>query len=413
MWVLAGTHGCDATPPESPPKPETPAAPEAPAASETPVAPEAPAVPEAPAAPEAPETPEAPPAPAVEREDANDGACTSHALANTRQPCCDALDGIDAEALRESCGFSQYRGQSQDWGCTHTFSTADGKDVTFRVTDRAPLSTTQAIEVHEAGFTTADPLSSRSSVEGIEGAQVLAHGGVSWAFVPRGSHALRMAWPTAACSVEDLTPTLRAMGQSSPAPHEVPVHAASTPAVLGTVGGTTLLDAYADRPPLTDADFSEWSLPFKSKRILIVLLITASRAETRWLPSLLAPNARYGWPDRRELAARPIFGDDDGTAFMAEFAAAAHRLPKDAPFETKPQLPDVQKLVTKGEAGMWATYRSDTPGHEIIVHLVGPPGHAKIDYVGFYPEPPATPITPTMEPPEPPKVLAIERRAGG
>lgn len=347
----------------------------------------------------------------VERTTPDEGACTSHALADTRQPCCDALHGVDAEALGKACGFPRYRGQSQDWGCTHTFAAADESDVTVRVTDRTPLSVTEAIEIHERGFTAANPVSSRGPVAGIEGAQVLEHDGVSWAFVPRGSHAVRVAWPTAACTTETLTPTLRAISQSSPTPPRLPEKAPDEPALLGEVNGTTLLDAYAERPPLTDADFTALILPFKAKRIIVILLIAAARAQTKWLPNLLAPSARYGWPDRRELAARPIFSDDQGKAFLAEFAAAVHRLPKDAVFETKPQLMHVQELVTKGEVGMWAGFRSDTPGHEIVVHLVGPPDYARIDYVGFYREPPAKPFTPTMEPPEPPRVPLVEPSA--
>lgn len=165
-----------------------------------------------------------------------------------------------------------------------------------------------------------------------------------------------------------------------PEPVEVPAEGADK----------NLLQRYVEREPLDPNEPQTWELPFKSKRVVVALLITAAHDRLDDLPLILSPDAMWGLPDTRMLGARPVFNGDDGEAFFDAFRKAAQRFDGDADWVNKPLLPGMQEAVRAGAEPMWGYY-SIGP-ERIYIRQVQRGGRTWIDYVGFFEELPSEPI---------------------
>lgn len=333
--------------------------------------------------------------------------CTTHVLPGESASCCPVGPALQPEAVAKACGFAEYLGEHADWGCRHSFRTADNQTVTLRVTTLAQRSVEAAINHHLSSFRPPRPPTPPAPVAGADGVHVTAYNGWAWAFGPRSSDTVRVAWPLAHCSVEAMTPTLAAVTQSSASRvSPTPVMAAGTgrAAPPGSDDGAevSLLDGYASRPTVGDDEFDAWILPFKVKRMAVVLLIAAAHDDTSYLQRMFTPDARWGWADRRELAAQPIFAGDEGTTFFEAFRQAAPRFADKARFDTRPLFAAASTLVTDGVAPMYAAYVSEDGLDRITLRMIGVEGKARIDYVGFSRQRP-TQQSPQREgePPEP------------
>ncbi len=155
-----------------------------------------------------------------------------------------------------------------------------------------------------------------------------------------------------------------------------------------------------------------WELPFKSKRIVAALLTTVARDRLQDLPIMLHRDATWGLPDARRPRERPIFGDDDGAAFLAAFRKAAQRFPEHTSYNNPTNfVMGLQENIRSGAEPMWAYYEQGTDRILFRFRAIG--GRAWIDYVGFYVEPPAVAPDYAALGPAPPMTPPLRKEDGG
>jgi hypothetical protein len=156
----------------------------------------------------------------------------------------------------------------------------------------------------------------------------------------------------------------------------------------GTGPEGSLLASYAKKDRRAVEDHRTWQLPFQAKTLIVELLIAAGQDDAEHVQLLLADNARWGLPDRRELRARPIISEDDphGAAFLAGFRTATSRFDKGASFSCAPLQPGWQMYATTGAEPMWCSYTSQDNLDIIGFRLIVVEGRVKADYIGFFPE---------------------------
>lgn len=149
---------------------------------------------------------------------------------------------------------------------------------------------------------------------------------------------------------------------------------------------SSLLQTYAGRPALDASEAESWVLPYQSKRIGVALLIAAAHGRLSELRLVLSSDATWGLPDRRRIGATPVFGDDDGRAFMHALRRAAQRFPSDATWTSKPVPPSVAAIQLSGAEPMWTFWKHGQDS--IVLRIVMVSGHARIDYVGLWKDEP-------------------------
>jgi hypothetical protein len=155
----------------------------------------------------------------------------------------------------------------------------------------------------------------------------------------------------------------------------------------GATPDGSLLQSYADRKPRPEAELATWMLPFQAKTMIVELLIAAAKDDPERMQVLLADNARWGLPDRRELRARPISTEKDpwGIEFLTAFRNATSRFGEKASFSCTPLQPGWQTFAASGAEPVWCSYTS-TDGFDIIgFRLIMVGGLLKTDYIGFFP----------------------------
>ncbi|MEZ4380272.1 MAG: hypothetical protein R3A79_02915 [Nannocystaceae bacterium] len=219
---------------------------------------------------------------------------------------------------------------------------------------------------------------------------------------------------TFACS----TPHYSADGPDwglKPAPAEVP--ASGRPVPPGSFEGvpTSLLNEYASREALTQQEASEWELPFKAKRIIVGLLIAAGHDSYDDLDMFFTEDARWGFPDRRELDTFPIFDRDGGARFVEAFRQVASRFGAKATFTCPPMVDATTAFVRSGAETYWCWYMSNDNLDVLAFKLVTEKGHGRIDYVGMYPQRPTGPVPIRSEKDDrsPPMSPPVKRRGLG
>lgn len=195
-----------------------------------------------------------------------------------------------------------------------------------------------------------------------------------------------------------LTALAGALVSGCDSPHYQPTWA-SKPALAATAPGRpipagsfegasrSLLNEYESRDPVPREEPLTWALPFNAKRIVVGLLIMAARDDFRDLGLIVARDARWGIPDRRELEATKILADGGGR-FMEAFRAAASRFDAKAAFNCPPIPNQLQDYVRGGAEPMWCFYLSQDRTDVLAFKLVVEGGAAKIGYVGLFPERP-------------------------
>ncbi len=192
--------------------------------------------------------------------------------------------------------------------------------------------------------------------------------------------------------------------------------AAPRPLPEGSAEGVPehLLHEYAQREPAPEAEVATWDLPAKSKRLVVELLVLAARDQVNGLQRVMAKQARWGIPDRREFEARPVFADDDGRAFLDTLRQVAARLGRKENLNCPPIMPPAaQTYVRNGAEPMWCFYSSNDGLDILAFKLILEGGNAKIDYVGMHPERPAGMIPPRTGAPPPPMTPLVRRPPGG
>lgn len=183
---------------------------------------------------------------------------------------------------------------------------------------------------------------------------------------------------------------------------------ARAPVPIEPMDDGNLLQHYASRPPLDEIEPRTWELSTQAQRLAVALLIVVAKDRPDDLRLVLTEDAEWGYPDRRRFAAQPVFADDGGEAFLAALRVAAERLPAKARWKTAPVAPGVQPFVRSGAEPMWISV--GTGADAIIMRERVVDGVARIDYVGFFVEPPTSPIHVYGRPAIPP-LVAPPRRA--
>ncbi len=191
------------------------------------------------------------------------------------------------------------------------------------------------------------------------------------------------------------------------------------PVPAGTFEGdpVSLLDQYAERDPATAREAATWTLPFKAKRMVVALLIAAARDRLQDLPLILAADATWGLPDRRQLGERPVFAGDGGAAFFDALRASAARLRgvlegqagRGATFNCPPMSPGAQEAVRTGAEPYWCYYISDDNLDLLVFRLQVIAGRGRITYVGLFERRPTGPIAVGRTDPPPPFVPPMLR----
>jgi hypothetical protein len=169
-----------------------------------------------------------------------------------------------------------------------------------------------------------------------------------------------------------------------------------------------VLQHYVERPDISPLEPRTWELPFQAQRLAIALLIIAAKDRPEDLPLVLADDARWGYPDRRQFGAVPVFGPDGGESFLVALRTAAQRLPAKSRWKTAPVAPGVQPFVRSGAEPMWISVGAGADAIILRERVVG--GTAQIDYIGFFVEPPAEPMHVYGRPAIPPLVAPPRRR---
>ena len=147
----------------------------------------------------------------------------------------------------------------------------------------------------------------------------------------------------------------------------------------------SLLASYADRSPNKIEELEAWMLPFQARAAIAELLILTADDDPMRLRRLMTRNARWGFPDRRQLQAEPIYTKDDplGLEFLTAFRQATSRFKKRAHFNLEP-LPGFEMFAATGAEPVWCSYSSDDGLDIIGIRMIVEDGHVKIDYIGFF-----------------------------
>ncbi len=179
----------------------------------------------------------------------------------------------------------------------------------------------------------------------------------------------------------------KAWADPSIAPHQ---KRATLPSATDEGAGPdgSLLASYADRTPRPEDELASWMLPFQAKTMIVELLIAAGKDDPERMRVLLADNARWGLPDRRELRARPVFTHEDplGIEFLTAFRNATSRFGKKASFTCTPLQPGWQTFATSGAEPVWCSYTSNDNLDIIGFRLIMVGGRLETDYIGFFPQ---------------------------
>lgn len=144
----------------------------------------------------------------------------------------------------------------------------------------------------------------------------------------------------------------------------------------------SLLQFYAQRNPVEEAESHAWQLPFQAKRVAVAMLIAAALDRPEDLRFVLTPDATWGLPDRRRVGSRRVFRGDGGEAFLKALRIASARFAEQATFTTKPVLQGVQDIYRVGAEPMW-TYWSQGDDY-LVTRMIVIKGAARIDYVGLW-----------------------------
>jgi hypothetical protein len=322
-------------------------------------------------------------------------------LPRTNPPsCCESGYGFDPRLAVRSCGFAEYLGESEELACVHRFVDRHGLLRELRVTPIIGLDFAAAIALHESGeFDETHvagwlPERPNSAAPGADRRAWLSQSPTrQWALLSGWSATRRLTWTPDACDADAMRPVLVAMADApeqtdvqTPLPRlEFKDEAPASPA--------NLLDRHADTPPAP----GRHPLPDHAEAVIEAALHAAAHERLEDFVAHVHPSARWGLPDRRELAGRPILADG-GVAAMSALRRAAARLPDNLSLHCPKLDRRTVPLVRRGEATMWCMWISDDHLDLLVFAL----RDASIVYLGLFPDAPHGPVIVPGEPPPPP-----------
>jgi hypothetical protein len=312
--------------------------------------------------------------------------------------CCESSYGFDPQLAARSCDFAEYLGESEELACVHRFIDQRGSLHELRVAPIIGLEHEAAIALHESGefdgSHTADWLPAATQ------AWLSQTPTRNWALVPGWAATRRLTWTPEACDTDAMLPVILAMAD---APDRDDVH---TPLPRfsfdehAALSGS-LLDHYAR----VSGEPGRHPLPDHAAAVIEASLHAAAHERLDEFVAHVDAHARWGLPDRRQLAGRPVL-EDGGVAAMAALRRSAARLPEGLPLHCPELDRRAVPLVRRGEATMWCMWVSDDHLDVLAFALRGRTdageGDASIVYIGLFPDAPLGPVIVPGEPPPPP-----------
>lgn len=320
--------------------------------------------------------------------------------------CCESDYGFDPQLAARSCGFAEYLGESEELACVHRFVDRRGALHELRVTPIIGLEFEAAITLHESGeFDDAHVAGwlAKTSDSPDHRAWLSQSGARHWALLSGWSATRRLTWTPEACDADAMLPVLVAMADAPEQPDvrtPLPRLEFIDPAQTDTSG--SLLDRHAAAAPTPGPR----QLPEHASALIESALHAAAHERLQDFAALVDPRARWGLPDPRELAGRPIL-EDGGAAAMAALRRAAARLPEHLSLHCPKLDRRTVPLVRRGEATMWCMWVSDDRLDVLVFALRGRvlesgETDGAITYLGLFPAAPLEPVRVPGEPPPPP-----------
>jgi hypothetical protein len=320
--------------------------------------------------------------------------------------CCESSFGFDPQLAARSCELGEYLGESEELACVHRFEDEAGRVHELRLTPIVGLEPAAAIALHESGEFQA-PHQATVLDEG-SGIWLSSTPTRHWALVPGWSAVRRLSWESAACSPAAMQPVLAAMAAAAassevtaPLPRLEPPELDVTEAPPGS-----LLARYVGEPAGELAgELGRHPLPDRANELIDELMRAAAAGEREAFVAHFEDQARWGLPDRRQLAARPVHADE-GAAALSALRHSAARLPGELVLHC-PEL-DRRMLapIRRGEALMWCMWTSpdylDLLVFAIRGHIADGEADARVEYLGLFPAAPLGPVVVPGEPPPPP-----------
>jgi hypothetical protein len=325
--------------------------------------------------------------------------------------CCPSSYGFDPELARQSCGFVDYLGESEELACVHRFRGTAGQTYELRLTPILDLAFTEAIAVHESGEFGPEHVARAPAA--LPEIWWSADEGRRWAFVPGWSIVRRLGWDEAACDPEHMLPVLARMREST----DDPAATLAVPRRIDEPSSPTSPDAsllaLSFEHRATD---HRYPLPRAAAQLVHDLLGAAVADELPRFAALLEPGARIGLPDRRQLAAEAMIDEAGAGSAARRLLDAAARLPASSAL----LCPDIDRRikpeVTRGELLMWCFWMSEDGLDVLAFGLRGRVSDGEADgrvaYVGVFPDKPEAALVMPGEPPPPPVVAVPELVCG-
>jgi hypothetical protein len=318
--------------------------------------------------------------------------------------CCPSRLGLDTAQVRDRCGWAEYLGERSELACVHVFRDAQGQTIELRVTPILGLGLAQALALHDTGLLDLE-VTREVSPASATGGEItrITHAGRSWAFVPGWPQGRRVSWLADDCADDRMLAVLRSMS-------EAPVDPAGAIALprwsIDLEAPVELAGLLLDRP-VPSRDAAALRLPDDAPAFAEAVLDRAAADDLAGLLGLLTPDARWGLPDRRQLGGRPIGStlEQARPSFVALRRSAARLTDATS---TCPE-PDrrLRAALVRGEHLQWC-YWVSADGFDILaLGLRSIDGHARLEYLGVFPERPSELITTIGEPPPPPLLPAV------
>lgn len=314
--------------------------------------------------------------------------------------CCINRSSVDLTALTRACGWGAYRGESQGSDCVHAFEGGE-----LRLSPVVGLDRDAALALHARGFEGAHAI---TSLDG--GASLSAHEDRRWAFFegPAGT-TWRASWLASACPEAAMAGVIEQLTTADDEAEQPPRAHPALGDAPGEVAAGSLLAAFAPDAsapavaamlPPDESTKTRRPLPSVALRRLGVLMSAVAAEDLEAFRATLAPDARVGLPDRRELGARPIVDasrDLDGRETLDALRRASARLPATQAHCPRPDR-RLLPAIERGELPLWCLWTSED-GLDVLVFALRPEGFS---YVGLFPERPDAPIVVDGQPPAPP-----------
>jgi hypothetical protein len=317
--------------------------------------------------------------------------------------CCESSYGFDPQLAARSCEFTEYLGESEELACVHRFVDRRGSHRELRITPIIGLELEAAIALHESGLLhhhTSGWLPERDDAPPSETIWLSQIPTRRWALFSGWSATRRLTWDPEGCDNDAMLPVLRAMADA-PARDDIQTPLPRLEFDEHVAISGNLLDRYAR----VSGEPGRYALPDRATALIEATMHAAAHERLEDFVAHVDVHARWGLPDRRQVAGRPILADG-GAAAMAALRHTAARLPEGLELHCPKLDRRTVPLVRRGEAMMWCLWASEDDLDVLVFALRGRidagEGDARIVYIGLFPDAPREPVMMYGEPPSPP-----------